>query len=192
MTSPPVPPGWSALVPGAALTIVKLAPDGQEVTRYPAHVVAHGRDGYWLATRAAWTHRPVEVDGLWFRPGDLLEEFFSPVEWYNAFLVLAPGGEPRGWYANVTYPTQLKHDGGETLLIWRDLYIDVVVRADGTVSVRDEDELAESGLAEREPAIYRAILTARDLILSRIERRLYPFDQPGSGGGSGRRDEAGA
>ena len=177
MTTSPSSPAWSALTLGTELTIVKQAPDGREVTRYPGQVFLHSARGNWVGARATWTQRAVDVDGLWFRPGDTVEEFFSATEWFNAFHVLAPGGEPRGWYANVTYPTVLEVRSVGLVLIWRDLYVDVVVRGDGSVTVRDEDELADSGLAGRAPDIYRSILETRDLILTRIERRIFPFDQ---------------
>jgi hypothetical protein len=179
--APLAPPGWSSLTPGAKLTIVKQAPDGHEVARYPGVVIANSDNDHWLEARAVWTYREVEVDGLWFRPGDTLHEYFSPTEWFNAFLVLAPEGESRGWYTNVTYPTELAVDAGEALLTWRDLYIDVVMRPDGTVAVQDEDELTNSGLAKREPALHRKILATRDLILRKIAARSIPFDQRGSG-----------
>jgi hypothetical protein len=175
--TPPVPPGWSELTPGTALTIVKQAPDGHEVARYPGHVLTNQATGDWVAARATWTFRAVEVDGLWFRPGDRLDEYFSASEWFNAFLVVGPDGDRRGWYANVTYPAELSMGPADPLLIWRDLYLDVIVRPDGTVAVQDEDELADADLARRAPDIHTRILATRDLILSRIERRSYPFNQ---------------
>ena len=179
MTPPAVSPAWSALTPGTSLTIVKQAPDGQEVTRYPGHVFLQVEEGSWIGAQATWTNRAIDVDGLWFHPGDTIEEYFSATEWFNAFRVLAPGGEARGWYANVTYPTKLEVGPAGLLLLWHDLYVDIVVRQDGGTTVRDEDELADSALAERAPDIHRNILAARDLILTRIEQQIFPFDQQG-------------
>jgi hypothetical protein len=172
-----MPPGWNTLTPGTKLTIVKQAPDGHEVARYSGHVLTHQTGDGWIAARATWTYRAVGVDGLWFRPGDTLDEYFSASEWFNAFLVVAPNGERRGWYANVTYPVELKVDLAGPLLVWRDLYIDVIVRGDGTVAVQDEDELADANLAQRAPNVYKKILATRDLILGRIQEGSYPFDQ---------------
>lgn len=173
------PAEWSALTPHTTLTIVKLAPDGQEVTRYPGQVLGRTWPKSWVGARAIWTNREVAVDGLWFRTGDRLDEYFSSSEWFNAFQVVAPTGETRGWYANVTYPARLEDGPSGLVLTWHDLYVDVVVLADGAVTIRDEDELADSALAERAPGIHKKIVDARDLILSRIAGRAFPFDQPG-------------
>lgn len=172
-----LPPNWSALRPGTRLTVVKLAPDGHEVTRYPGEVIAHPGDDAWVGVRATWTNTAVAVDGLWFRPGDTLVEYFSGIEWFNAFHVVAPTGDPRGWYVNVTYPTRLEEGPHGYTLVWHDLFVDVVVLADGAVSIRDEDELAASALAERAPTTHKKILEARDRILTTIEARYFPFNQ---------------
>jgi predicted RNA-binding protein associated with RNAse of E/G family len=107
--------------------------------------------------------------------GDELLEYFSPTEWFNAFAVYAPDGELRGWYANVTYPTTIDAATEPPTLGWRDLYLDVVVRQDGTHTLRDEDELEEAALDERDPALLAAILRGRDAILGRLERGQFPF-----------------
>ncbi len=178
--TPELPPGWSALSPGTRLTVVKLAPDGHEVARYPGQVIDHAGEDAWVGVRATWTHAAVAVDGLWFRPGDTLIEYFSATEWFNAFHVVAPTGDPRGWYVNVTYPTRLVAGPSGSTLVWHDLFVDVVVLADGAVSIRDEDELAASTFAERAPTTHKKILETRDRILTTIEARYFPFDQSGA------------
>lgn len=166
---------WPDLVDGAPLTIVKRAPDGSEVTRYPGAVMADTGIGPWVRVAARWTNRRVDLDGLSFVPGDLLVEFFSPMEPFNAFAVYAPDGGLRGWYANVTYPAALDLTTAPPTLIWRDLYLDVVALPDGLVTVRDEDELAEAGLDGSDPALHRAIVSAKDEIRRRFEARTVPF-----------------
>jgi hypothetical protein len=52
-----------------------------------------------------------------------------------------------------------------------------VVASDGTIAVLDEDELAESGLAEQNRELHKKILATRDLILRKIMDRNFPFDQ---------------
>lgn len=176
----PVPGPWPDLPPGTALTVVKLAPDGSEVTRYPGTVTAAGgRDGVaiapWVCVAARWTNRRVDLDGLSFVTGDLLLEYFSPREPFNVFAVYAPDGTLRGWYANVTYPAALDRETSPPTLFWHDLYLDVVALPGGAVTVRDEDELAESGLAVESPRLHRAIIAAKDEILGRIANRGVPF-----------------
>ncbi len=171
------PPAWADLVPGTDLTIVKLAPEGHEVTRYPGQVIDRTWPDSWLGARAIWTFREVAVGNLQFVPGDTLDEYFSGREWFNAFKVIAPSGECRGWYANVTYPSRIEPGAAGPTLYWHDLYVDVVIANDGTIAVLDEDELADSGLARQNPQLHKKILATRDLILRKITDRIFPFDQ---------------
>ena len=166
---------WPDLTPGTVVTVVKLAPDGSEVARYPGTVIEAGAPSPWVAVRATWTSRAIELDGLRFVPRDILHEYFSPEDRFNVFAVFAPDGSLRGWYANVTHPTALDAGTDPPTLAWHDLYLDVVALPDGTVAIRDEEELAEAALADRDPALYAAILAARDEILDRLERRAFPF-----------------
>jgi hypothetical protein len=106
----------------------------------------------------------------------VLHEIFSPIHPYNAFAVFAPTGEPKGWYANVDWPAVLEDEGDEMLLVWNDLYIDVVALPDGSVTVLDEDELEESGLAASNPEFHDRILSARDELVARFEARRPPFE----------------
>jgi hypothetical protein len=172
-------PTWPRLAAGSPLTLVKLAPDGSETTRYPGTVIAAGAPPPWLAVRAHWIRRPVELDGLRFEPGDTLHEFFSPRHWFNVFSVFAPDGELRGWYANVTYPARLDPTTEPSTLSWHDLYLDVVGLPDGQLVVRDEDELAAAGVAARDPALATAIAAARDELVGRLRRRAFPFHEQG-------------
>lgn len=176
----PSPRRWPVLAPGTAVDVVKLTPDGAEVARYPATIVGEPVFAPWLAVEARWTNRRVELDGLAFEPGDTLREYFSPIDRFNVFAVFAPDRRLRGWYANATYPTSLIADAKPPRLVWHDLYLDVVGLPDGSVTVRDEDELAASGLRERDPALVAAIVAARDEMLDRLSRRLFPFHDRGA------------
>jgi len=168
---------WSDLVPGAQLTIVKLMPEGQEAARYPGEVIEAGAAAPWIAVRAIWTFREYNLDGLRFCKGDTLHEFFSPEHPFNVFSVYAPDGTLRGWYANVTYPARLDPTTAPPTLYWHDLYIDVVALPDGSVAVRDEDELEDARLAERDPDVYRMITGARDELLRLVAARAVPFHE---------------
>ena len=164
------------------MRVVKLAPDGAEVARYPAEVVSRTADDAWVVVRAIWGYRQVDVAGLAFAPGDVLAEWFSPRHDFNAFAVHAPDGRFKGWYANVAFPARLDAGASPPLLTWHDLYVDVIVLPDGAPVVHDEDELAESGLAQSDPELHERILRARDELLDRHERRLPPF---GAGSNAG-------
>ena len=149
--------------------VVKLRPDGTPSTRYPA-VELDSPPG-WVATEAQWTFKTVDIGYFTFEPGDRLEEFFSLDRWYNLFAVFRPSGELVGWYCNVTYPTILTGDE----LHWHDLWVDVIVTADGQVFVLDEDELEEAGLKATDPPLYATILAARDELLAMQRENAYPF-----------------
>lgn len=170
-------PQWAEPEPGTTLNIVKLAPDGHEVTRYTGEVLTPTGPAGWLTARAIWTYREVTVGNVLFAPGDQLDEYFSGSEWFNAFHVIAPTGESRGWYANVTFPSWIEPGPTGPTLYWHDLYVDVVIAMDGTIAVLDEDELAESGLADQNPELHKKILLTRDLILQKIMEQSFPFDQ---------------
>jgi predicted RNA-binding protein associated with RNAse of E/G family len=172
---------WPALPLGTPLQIVKLSPAGEEVARYPAVVIEAGATPPWVAVRATWVSRQHDLDGLLFVPGDTLHEFFSPAHPFNVFSVFAPDGRLRGWYANVTHPSRLDHSTEPPTITWHDLYVDVVALPDGATIVRDEDELAESGLAQCDPDLHRAILAARDELLRRRRDGAFPFHEQDMG-----------
>lgn len=155
----------TALAPGSIITIVKRAPDGSEAARYRATVTRTDAPPPWIELVAEWTLPQVVVAGLVFAPGDTLREFFSPEHPYNAFAVISPRGELRGWYGNVTYPAFMEVENGQVNLVWHDLYLDVVILADGQMHLLDDDELAESPIPTANAAFAEAIEQARrDLI----------------------------
>ncbi len=117
------------------------------------------------------------MDGLRFVPGDELHEFFSLIESFNVFSVFAPDGTHRGWYANVTYPTSFSIDQDHLTITWHDLYLDLIALPGGATTVRDEDELAASGLATSDPELHASILTARDRLLALSAHRAFPFHE---------------
>lgn len=170
-------PAWPDLAPGTPLQIVKLAPDGVEVARYPGEVIEAGAPVPWVAVRATWVSRRHDLNGLLFVAGDRLHEFFSPRHPYNVFSVWGPDGRLRGWYANVTYPARLETATDPSTLSWHDLYLDVVALPDGTTVVRDEDELAEAGIAGTDPDLHALILAARDELLDRRRTGTVPFHE---------------
>jgi hypothetical protein len=150
---------------GATVTVVKRAPDGSEATRYPAIRVVSTAPSPWVELVAEWTVPNVVVAGLPFIPGDTVREFFSAEHPYNAFAVISPEGEMRGWYGNVTYPAFFDEVEGEQVLVWHDLYLDVVIMPDGAMHLLDDDELEESGIPGRDTEFATAIVQARlDLI----------------------------
>jgi protein associated with RNAse G/E len=141
------------------------------VARYPGLVLSNLHP--WIAVRAEWSLPRVDLGYLDFEPGDFLHEYFSPDHPFNAFAVFAPDGRLKGWYCNVTYPARIE---GEQIS-WQDLYIDIILCPDGRTAVLDEDELAEAGLEQTDPGLFRFILDARDALGQRIQERAYPFSE---------------
>ena len=181
MTEPKLPlalqsiDAWSALQPGSKLSVVKLAPDGSEAARYPGEVVVGLDQDAWIVVHAEWTHRAMDLDGLEFRTGDHLFEWFSPHHPLNAFAVLTRAGCHKGWYANVTYPARLDPAMDPPVLIWHDLFVDLVGLADKTFTIRDDDELEASGLRQFDLQLHAYILSARSGLIWRFEHQLPPF-----------------
>jgi predicted RNA-binding protein associated with RNAse of E/G family len=91
----------------------------------------------------------------------------------------------KGWYANVTYPARLADGDERPCLIWRDLYVDLIGLPDGSFSLRDEDELAASGLSSRDPVLYRAIEAAGLELVRRFQNRVPPFGDAATAGEEG-------
>ena len=167
---------WSSLLPGAELTIVKLAPDGSEAARYGGEFVGHRQDP-WILVLATWTNRTIELAGLSFSPGDSLLEWFSPQHPFNAFAVYSSQARLKGWYANVTHPAWLDTTEDRPVLFWHDLYLDLVGLPDRSFTLLDDDELLASGLADSDPQLHARIFHARSELIRRFERRLPPFAQ---------------
>jgi hypothetical protein len=172
---------WRELVPGLAVSIVKLAPDGQEAARYPGEIVATMDPGSWVGVRATWTYALLEMDGLSFHPGDGLLEWFSPELPFNAFAVVSPTGDLRGWYANVTKPAYLlptEADNARPVLVWHDLYVDLIGLPNCEYTIRDLDELYASSLASDDPSLLESVLEAGEELRRRFTSHQPPFVAP--------------
>jgi hypothetical protein len=108
----------------------------------------------WVVLEARWTHGTIEQAGLTFENDDVLHEIFSPIHPYNAFAVFTPSGELKGWYGNVTWPAFFAPGSDGRVLVWHDLFIDLVAAPDGQMQVLDEEELAEFGLEGSDPELF--------------------------------------
>ena len=172
-------PRWPAVTGGEAFRIVKVSPEGIDVTEYPATVRIAACHGPWICVEARWTFRSIDVDGLTFEPGDLLLEWFSREHWYNLFAVYSPAGVYRGSYGNVTYPTRYEPATEPPTLAWHDLYLDVIHLPDGRLVVRDEDELEASGLAQHNPDLHARIVAGCEELLAHLRSGDAPFDALG-------------
>ncbi len=143
--------------PSVLLEIV-LVKGGRTKIRYEAGLL--GDDGTRLVVRAAWAGEGVRDFGfVRFEPGDVFTEYYWRDRWYAVKEVRAASGDLKGWYCDVTRPAT--RSGAEVVV--EDLDLDLWLSADGTDVLRlDEDEFAESGLAERDPEAAAAAVAALD------------------------------
>lgn len=168
---------WRKLIPGTSVTILKRSPSGENRVRYPGIVVPSTLPLPWIEVEARWTNPTVVQAQLAFEPGDILREIFSPAHPFNAFAIYRPIGELKGWYANITYPTTIDESEYAPVVIWHDLFIDIVASPDGEVAVLDEDELDNANPRDTSPELHERILAARDELLERFHDRRAPFHE---------------
>lgn len=155
-------------------TVHKLNTRGELVVSYDAQLLEAHPDGVVLAAR--WSRPPLPLGYTTFEPGDYFREEFYSNRWYNIFEIHSAGGALKGWYCNVAAPAHI-HDA---VIDCRDLYLDLWVAPDGTMTVLDEDELAADTTLDAPTRTH-----ARDALeeLRRlVQAREPPFDHlPQSG-----------
>lgn len=153
--------------PGSLL-IVTLVKSGRTKIGYPASLVSD--DGLRLTVRAPWAAEGVRDFGfVRFEPGDVFTEHYWRDRWYAVKEVRAADATLKGWYCDITRPAVVR-DGA---VVVEDLDLDLWVSADGGTVLRlDEDEFAESGLADRDPeAADRAVQALDELeLLAKLGR----------------------
>jgi hypothetical protein len=143
--------------PAAKVSVV-LVKAGRTKIRYAATLLHD--DGTRLAVRAPWAGAGVRDFGfVRFEAGDVFTEYYWRDRWYAVKEVRSAAGVLKGWYCDITRPAVLTG----TELVVEDLDLDLWRSADGTdVRRLDEDEFAESGLADRDPGAAAAAVAALD------------------------------
>ncbi|WP_399883253.1 DUF402 domain-containing protein [Streptomyces sp. BBFR51] len=141
-----------------AVVEVVLVKAGRTKIRYASELLHD--DGTRLAVRAPWAGDGVRDFGfVRFEAGDVFTEYYWRDRWYSVKEVRTQAGVLKGWYCDITRPAVLTG----TRLVVEDLDLDLWRSADGTdVRRLDEDEFAESGLAERDPRAAAAAVAALD------------------------------
>ena len=137
---------------------VVLVKAGRTKIRYPGELLYD--DGTRVVVRAPWAGDGVRDFGfVRFEAGDVFTEYYWRDRWYAVKEVRAATGAVKGWYCDITRPALRT---GEELVV-EDLDLDLWRSADGSdVRRLDEDEFAESGLAERDPEAAGAAVAALD------------------------------
>ncbi|WP_409472990.1 DUF402 domain-containing protein [Streptomyces sp. HC307] len=142
----------------ARMVDVVLVKGGRTKIRYPAELLQD--DGVRISVRAPWAGDTARDFGfVRFEQGDVFTEHYWRDRWYSVKEVRTATGTLKGWYCDITRPAVLTG----TELVVEDLDLDLWRSADGTdVRRLDEDEFAESGLAETDPAAAATALAALD------------------------------
>lgn len=137
---------------------VVLVKAGRTKIRYTGELLTD--DGTRVAVRAPWAGSGVRDFGfVRFEPGDVFTEYYWRDRWYAVKEVRSATGTLKGWYCDITRPA--RRSGPQ--LVVEDLDLDLWRSADGTdVRRLDEDEFADSGLAETDPEAAAAALAALD------------------------------
>lgn len=137
---------------------VVLVKAGRTKIRYGAELL--GDDGTRVVVRAPWAGDGIRDFGfVRFEKGDVFTEYYWRDRWYAVKEVRNSEGTLKGWYCDVTRPATLSG----TELVVEDLDLDLWHSADGSDVLRlDEDEFAESGLAETDAAAAAAAVAALD------------------------------
>ncbi|MGW2641477.1 DUF402 domain-containing protein [Streptomyces sp. NPDC001348] len=132
---------------GATAVEVVLVKGGRTKIRYESELLED--DDSRITVRAPWAGAGVRDFGfVRFEPGDTFTEHYWRDRWYSVKEVRAADGTLKGWYCDITRPAVLTG----TELVVEDLDLDLWRSADGSdVRRLDEDEFAESGLAESDP-----------------------------------------
>ncbi|MFJ9120413.1 DUF402 domain-containing protein [Streptomyces sp. NPDC102394] len=141
--------------PAGRLTVV-LVKAGRTKIRYGAGLLSD--NGTRIAVRAPWAGTGTRDFGfVRFEEGDVFTEYYWRDRWYAVKEVRDGAGALKGWYCDITRPAVLT--GSE--LVVEDLDLDLWRSADGRdVRRLDEDEFADSGLRETDPAAAAAALAA--------------------------------
>lgn len=166
---------WDHLRPGTNVSVVKRNDQGADVVYYPGLVVPTRAETPWVEVEAIWTAGTVVQETLAFETGDVLREFFSWQHPFNAFALYTPSHELKGWYANVTLPSWVEGQNNAWVVVWQDLWLDVVAAPGSAPLNLDDDELEDSGLADRDRSLFDAIIGAREELLILLASKSGPF-----------------
>jgi uncharacterized protein len=125
------------------ISVHKLDALGQEQWVYTASVLVRGDD--FVRLEGHFDRERAERAGLIIRRADRMVETHFRNRWYNVFAIYeGDGPHLKGWYCNITRPARIEeHD-----IYADDLALDLVVLADGSWHVVDEDEFEALILGE--------------------------------------------
>jgi protein associated with RNAse G/E len=149
--------------------------DGSEHRSWSAEVLR--QDGSLLVLDAVFTEKVRHHLLGTIERGTLSLEYYWLDRWYNIFRFQQPTGELRNYYCNVNVPPQF--DG--EVLTYVDLDIDILVNADLSYQILDQDEFEQNAAAYgySDDVLEHACQAVEEL-KSLIETRSFPFNGPGA------------
>ncbi len=115
-------------------------PDGRHISLGRGEVTDWAADGSVTLERSMRGGGSYDALGVPKADGDVAVTKFREGRWWYPTTYKDRAGTPKGTYVNVCTPVELFPDCARYV----DLYIDVIKRPDGTVSIVDEDELADA------------------------------------------------
>ena len=155
--------------PGSRIMLRVTKFDGAAHWIQPFRVVSD--DGTLLVTEYR-ARTPIYTSRGEFRSPYESRVYFWRDRWYNVFRLSKPGCSVALWYCNVTTPPRLC--GSQ--LTYVDLDLDVCVRPDGGIQLKDEDEF---DLHQRQYGYPDEIIAraegAADAVAMLARRRGFPF-----------------
>lgn len=156
---------------GARVVVRSLKYDGRVQRSWPATLVR--REGPLVVVEGVFDREVSHAHLGLIEAGTRSVEFFWTDRFYSVFRFEHPRGGLRNFYCNVNTPAAL--DGG--VLSFVDLDVDVLVAPDFSYVVLDEDEYeAHAALFDYPEETRRSARRALRELISRVERREFPFD----------------
>ena len=135
------------------ITVIKQNPEEQETWRYDGFVLNRGEN--YLVLEAFFDRDDVEFHGMELCMGDRFVETYYFDRWYNIFEIDGRTDDQlKGWYCNISSPA-IERD---SMLIYKDFALDLLVFPDGHQIVLDEDEFAVLEISHRERKMALAAL----------------------------------
>lgn len=146
--------------------------DGSAKFRYPVDSL-ESNDRRWVVHGIFGPEIGPHSERLGFFPGDHTIEFYPIDCWWNVYAVFSPTGLLRGYYCNIGQPPYRDGDA----IVYVDLDLDLLVRADGSQVVMDEEEYQQR--AERfgySCEVRQRVQAALDELIALATARAAPFD----------------
>ena len=152
-------------VEGDRLTLVHGKPDGRRIELGTGTVTAWDPDGSLTLERTMRGGGSYDALDEPIEEGDVAVTNLREGRWWYPTTYRGADGTTKGTYVNVCTPVECFPDE----VCYVDLYVDVIKRRDGSVSVVDTDELTE---AETDGLLSGALAEKARTVASAVERAL--------------------